>query len=326
MVFCLLRVGCRRFWVIAVVLGGISLLEGAPATAQTRSQDGQGPGLLAAGRAWLEAHPQAQQPISPTPAAAQEATPETSEGAPDNASPIVPTESTGASRRAMSAVAAVTEEAPVIDGDVLNDSIWDDAEVVSGFWQTAPDEGEPATERTEVRVIYTRDTLYFGVVCYDRDPASIIVSDSRRDASLEETDSFQIILDTYLDTQNGFVFGTNPAGIEYDGQVANEGQGSGRFGGGGGGGRPGQGGQQRGAGGGFNLNWDGAWEVRTRISEIGWTAEFAIPFRTIRYPARDTQQTWGMNFQRNIRRGTRPRTGRRCRASTTSTGCRSPAP
>lgn len=212
-----------------------------------------------------------------------------------------PDEIGASSRRNVSVVAIANENVPVIDGDVLNDSAWDHVKPTSGFWQIAPDEGEPASERTEVRVIYTSQTLYFGVVCYDRDPGSIIVSDSRRDASLEETDSFQIILDTYLDTQNGFVFGTNPAGIEYDGQVTNEGQGSGRFGGGGS--RPGgQGGQQRGAGGGFNLNWDAAWEVQTQISEIGWTAEFAIPFRTIRYPSVDTLQTWGINFQRNIRR------------------------
>ena len=118
--------------------------------------------------------------------------------------------------------------------------------------------------------------------------------------SLEETDSFQIILDTYLDKQNGFVFGTNPAGLEYDGQVTNEGQGSGRFGGGGSG-RPGQSSQsQRGSGGGFNLNWDGVWQVRAQTSDIGWTAEFAIPFRTLRYPS-GTDQVWGLNFQRNIR-------------------------
>ena len=140
------------------------------------------------------------------------------------------------------------------------------------------------------------------MVCYVEDTQTIIVADSRRDSSLTDTDSFQIIIDTYLDQQNGFVFGTNPAGVEYDGQVINEGAGSGRMGGGGAGAfRPGGGSQQqRGSGGGFNLNWDGAWQVSTKISEIGWTAEFAIPFRTLRYPTGEVQ-TWGLNFQRNIR-------------------------
>ncbi len=190
-------------------------------------------------------------------------------------------------------------EGPVMDGDVLNDPAYADAVLATGFVQSRPFEGQPASERTEVRIAYTADTIYFGVVCYTEDSATIIVADSRRDTDMTETDSFQIILDTYLDGQNGFVFGTNPAGIEYDGQVTNEGQGSGRFGGGGSG-RPSNSRQQRGSGGGFNLNWDGAWQVVTSVTDIGWTAEVAIPFRTLRYP-RNEVQSWGVNFQRNIR-------------------------
>ena len=197
------------------------------------------------------------------------------------------------------------EEAPLVDGDVFNDPAYADAVAATGFRQNQPDEGRASSERTEVKIVYTDDTLYFGVVCYVEDTQTIIVADSRRDSSLTDTDSFRIIIDTYLDRQNGFVFGTNPAGVEYDGQVTNEGSGSGRMGGGGGGGaggfRPGGGSQQqRGSGGGFNLNWDGAWQVSAKISEIGWTAEFAIPFRTLRYPTSEAQ-TWGLNFQRNIR-------------------------
>ncbi|MBA3272217.1 MAG: carbohydrate binding family 9 domain-containing protein [Acidobacteria bacterium] len=189
------------------------------------------------------------------------------------------------------ATAVAVTEAPTLDGDVLGDSAWKSAPVISGFLQEQPDEGQLASENTEVRIVFTRDTLYIGVVCYDRDPSAIIVSDSRRDAGLDETDSFRLIFDTYRDRQNGFVFGTNPAAIEYDGQVTNEGQGGGGL----------SGNQQTGSGGGFNLNWDAAWEVRTRIDERGWTAEFAIPFRTLRFPS-GANQTWGMNFQRNIRR------------------------
>jgi hypothetical protein len=190
------------------------------------------------------------------------------------------------------AVAAEAEQAPVLDGDVLGDPAWQGVEPITEFWQERPDEGRPVSERTEVRFAFRRDTLYVGFVGYDREPGSIIVSESRRDSSLDDTDSFQIIFDTYRDGLNGFVFGTNPAGIEYDGQVTNEGQGGGGLGGGQ---------QQTGSGGGFNLNWDGAWEVRTRVSEIGWSAEFAIPFRTLRFPSAG-DQAWGVNLQRNIRR------------------------
>jgi hypothetical protein len=186
------------------------------------------------------------------------------------------------------------EQAPTMDGNVLDDPAWADSTPTTGFRQSAPDEGQAATERTEVRIVFTDDTVYFGVVCYDRDSASIIVSDSRRDSSMTDADSFQMVLDTFTDSQNGFIFGTTPAGQEYDGQVINEG-GERLFGG------SGRGGFSRGGGGGFNINWDGAWQVRTAITEVGWSAEFAIPFRTIRFPAR-AEQTWGVNFQRNIRR------------------------
>ena len=187
------------------------------------------------------------------------------------------------------------EDPPIFDGNVLNDPVWTTVVPISGFLQSAPNEGQPATERTEVRIVFTSDTLFVGVVCYDRDPLSIIVSDSRRDSSMNDADSFQMVFDTFGDQQNGFIFGTTPAGQEYDGQVINEG------GGGGGLFRGGGGGFSRGSGGGFNLNWDGAWQVRTEISEVGWSAEFEIPFRTIRYPVR-VNQSWGINFQRNIRR------------------------
>ena len=191
------------------------------------------------------------------------------------------------------ATASRAIEAPIIDGDVLGDPAWAQATPITTFWQEQPDEGQPASERTEVRVVFTADTLYIGAVLYDSDPSGIIVSDARRDAAMDDTDSFQMILDTYRDRQNGFVFGTNPAGVEYDGQVTNEGQGGGGLG-------FGQR-QSGGSGSGFNINWDGAWTVRSKISEHGWSAEFAIPFRTLRYPA-GASQTWGVNFQRNIRR------------------------
>jgi hypothetical protein len=191
--------------------------------------------------------------------------------------------------------AVPVDQAPAIDGDILGDPAWATVEPLSGFRQSAPDEGQPASERTEVRVVFTADAIYFGVVLYDDDPSGIIMTDSRRDSSMNDADSFQMVLDTFGDQQSGFVFGTTPAGQEYDGQVTDEGGGRSLFGGGGGGGF------SRGSGSGFNLNWDGAWQVQTAISDVGWSAEFAIPFRTIRYPARE-DQSWGVNFQRNIRR------------------------
>jgi len=174
--------------------------------------------------------------------------------------------------------------APTMDGNVLEDPIWTGAKATTGFWQIKPFEGAPATQKSQVFVGFTEEALYIGAVLHDDDPSRIIVSDSRRDADLNETDSFQVILDTYFDRQNGFVFGTNPAGIEYDGQVTREGGGS--FGS---------------SGGGFNRNWDTNWSVVTKVGEFGWSVEMEIPFKSLRYKGRDVQ-IWGINFQRNIRR------------------------
>ena len=181
---------------------------------------------------------------------------------------------------------------PQIDGRV-DDESWSTAEAFSGFTQQEPNDGEPATEKTEIRFLMDHENLYVGVVNFDSETDKIIVSQSRRDADLSDTDSFQILLDTFNDGQNAFVFGTNPFGIEYDGQIMGEGQ-SGRQGGGGGGG---QGGQVAG----FNVNWDADWTVRALMTERGWEAELAIPLKTLRYQPGD-ERVWGVNAMRNIRR------------------------
>ncbi len=183
-----------------------------------------------------------------------------------------------------------SDQEPTLDGRVLDDPVWQGVPEIRGFWQTTPEEGKPASEETVVRILYTPSTLYVGVVCYDRRPSGIIIAGTRRDSSLEDTDSFQMILDTYRDLQNGYVFGTNPAGLEYDGHVTREGQGT-----------TGLGGQTGGSGGGFNVNWDAVWEVRAVTGDFGWSAEFAIPFRSLRFRPGE-EQNWGLNFQRNIRR------------------------
>ena len=184
---------------------------------------------------------------------------------------------------APSGIATALQRAPVLDGDVLGDEAWRGGRAMTGFTQVRPAEGEPASERTEVFVGYTETMLYVGVVCHDREPGAIIVSDTRRDSDLLDADSFRLVLDTFLDRQTGFVFGTSPSGVQYDGQIDYESTG-GFF-----------------MAPGFNRNWDAAWEVRARISEIGWSAEMAIPFASLRYGPEQVQ-TWGVNFERTIRR------------------------
>jgi len=178
--------------------------------------------------------------------------------------------------------------APILDGDVLGEAMWMELDPATGFWQEEPFEGEPASERTEVRIGFTDRTLFIGVILYDSDAESLVTSDSRRDASLRNEDSFRVIFDTFNDKQNGFVFGTNLAGIQYDGQMSNEGRSGGR----------GRGGP--GSGGGLNLDWNTSWQVRSLVGDFGWSAELAIPFRSLRYAAGGG--TWGVNFERGIRR------------------------
>jgi hypothetical protein len=192
------------------------------------------------------------------------------------------------------ALAARVDDNPVIDGN-LDEAVWSQATAIDTFTQIEPSEGQPATERTEVRLLYTASTLYIGVQCFDSDPARIVTTDSRRDSTLSGQDSFQMIFDTYHDRQNGFIFGTNAVGLQYDAQVRNEGEtlrGGPPTGLGGG--------NTTGAGAGVNTNWDGSWVVKTNVTERGWSAEFAIPLRTLRYGP--PPQTWGINFSRNIER------------------------
>ncbi len=193
--------------------------------------------------------------------------------------------------------ARLAEEAapPTLDGRV-NDEAWIGLEPYTGFTQQDPNEGAPASERTEVRVLFDKSHVYVGIICFDSEPDKIIVNQSRRDADLTETDSVIIVFDTFNDTQNAFVFGTNPLGIEYDGQVAGEGQASGISSG-----TSGSQGSQRGGINAFNPNWDGAWRVRSAITERGWETELAIPLKTLRYDA-GQERTWGFNVKRNIRR------------------------
>ncbi len=185
-----------------------------------------------------------------------------------------------------SIIAIETKTPPKIDGNVLDDPVWKNISQTTGFIQQSPDEGKPASEKTIVKIAFTNDHFYLSVVCYSDQPENIIINDTRRDSPLDDMDSFIFILDTFNDNQNGYAFGTNAAGIEYDAQITKGGENIariGRF--------------SSGAGGAFNINWDGSWTVKTKIYNDRWSAEFKIPFKTLRYKSEKTQE-WGVNFQR----------------------------
>lgn len=189
--------------------------------------------------------------------------------------------------------AHVIARPPVLDGQ-LNDEQWKEGEPLIGFVQREQREGAPVTERTEVRLLTDGEALYIGAWMYDREPQAIVPGEKVRDGTITNSDYVAIILDTYLDRQNGFVFATTPAGIEYDGQIIREGEGGGVM-------QSGQNRAQAGSMGGFNLNWDGSWRVMTSVDSLGWYAEFRIPFSTLRYGG-GAIQNWGLNAARMIRR------------------------
>ncbi|MEM9647203.1 MAG: DUF5916 domain-containing protein [Bacteroidota bacterium] len=184
--------------------------------------------------------------------------------------------------------AVVLENDPQIDGEIINDPIWQQVPAIENLIQLRPNYGQPVSEKTVIRVAYSKSTFYVAVVCYDSEPEKLVVSDSRRDADLTDEDSFLFIIDTYHDRQNGFLFGTNAQGMEYDAQIDNEGKGNFNANR-----------QQGGVIGGTNINWDASWMVRTQMGDYGWSAEFAIPFRSLRFAA-GSNKTWGLNFRRNI--------------------------
>src|SRR5262245_28560090 len=199
----------------------------------------------------------------------------------------------GLATQGPTASARAVATAPVIDGR-LTEPAWQDATPITGFIQRELHEGQPISERTEVRIITNGEALYVGAWLYDSDASGIVPGERVRDGDITKNDYFGILLDTYHDRQNGFVFTTTPAGIEYDGQVVNEGEGGGIQ-------LPGQTRATAGSLGGFNLNWDATWTVATSVDSAGWYAEFRIPFTTLRYGA-GKSQAWGLNLVRSIRR------------------------
>ncbi len=193
------------------------------------------------------------------------------------------------SRQIYTLPAARVDEAPVLDG-VLDDAIWLRASVIDQFVQQEPEEGAPATERTEVLILYDAANLYLGVRAYDSQPGGIVSTEMRRDSErILQEDSFQIILDTFNDSRSGYMFVTSPLGAKLEQQISNEGGDSGR-------GRGGAGGAGK-----INRDWDGVWHVSVGRLDQGWTAEITIPMVTLRFPAAESQE-WGVNFMRNIRR------------------------
>jgi len=179
------------------------------------------------------------------------------------------------------AAAARAEHAPRRDG-TLDDPIWQTAPPIDDFRQREPLETTAATEKTEVRILYDARRVYFGIHCYDTDPAEIVATQLRRDLSKDLDDNFAIMIDPTLSHRSGYIFQVNPLGTQRDGEVIEEQA-------------------PNGIDSIVDPSWDGLWISAAKITHDGWTAIIAIPFSTLNFRG-GADISWGLNFRRFIRR------------------------
>ncbi len=167
-------------------------------------------------------------------------------------------------------------EPPVMDG-LVDDAGWALADVATGFLQREPQEGQAASERTEVRVLYDDENLYVGVIAYDSNPSAVLATEMRRDALGSRfsgsDDTFSVLLDTFHDGRSAFLFTVNALGTRYDATIRNERE--------------------------VNSDWDEAWEAAAQVTSRGWEAEMVIPLGILRFSA--GLSDWGVDFERQIR-------------------------
>lgn len=167
-----------------------------------------------------------------------------------------------------------TAQPPVIDGR-LDDPVWRSATPIGELIQLEPHAGAAPSEASEIRFLHDGQQLYMAIRCFDREPELIVSTTRERDALLEVDDRVEIVFDTFHDRRNAFFFQINASGSKGDALVTNNGAN-------------------------FNKPWDGLWEGVARVDELGWTAELALPFKTLNFA--EGQETWGFNIERTIGR------------------------
>jgi len=155
----------------------------------------------------------------------------------------------------------------------LDESVWHDAPVLK-LVQQSPKSGAPTPFETEVRVVVTKDRIYFGFACKDPEPSRIAVHTMRRDGDMRGDDSVSIVLDTYGDRRTGYFFHINTAGARADGLISDPQN--------------------------VSLDWDGIWDARVARVPHGWSAEVVIPSRTLSFSPRVNE--WGLNVERYVPR------------------------
>ncbi len=172
---------------------------------------------------------------------------------------------------------AVRISGPIVIDGLLEDEAWRGVEPLTAFVQAKPHTGSPASESTEVRIVYDDENLYIGAMCFDSRPDRVVVPSLEQDFDSVNSDVFGVTFDTFLDRRNGFMFLVNPGGAMKDVQIFDDSRSE-------------------------NLAWEGALRVRTHRDGRGWSVELAIPFTTLRFDPSVREQVWGMNLLRRIRR------------------------
>ena len=176
-------------------------------------------------------------------------------------------------RRTVVAERIAEGEAITLDGN-LDEAVWQRAQVATDFIQIDPDNGQPATEQTEMRIAFDAEAIYIGVICYDSQAGQRLTRyQKRRDEALQQDDKVQWTIDTFLDGRTGYFFETNPSGAMADALLGINGQ---------------------------NRQWDGIWNLRVHRTATAWSFEFEIPFRTLNF--NPNSDTWGINISRTLSR------------------------
>lgn len=160
-----------------------------------------------------------------------------------------------------------------VDG-IIDENEWKSAEVAKDFHQYFPFDSALAKAKTEVRFTYDEHFIYFSAVCYNETKGKFITNSLRRDYRSPAADGISLVLDPFQDHTNGFMFGTNPFGVQREGLIANGGTG-----------------QED-----LSLSWDNKWYAEAKITDFGWSVEMAIPFKTLRF--KENLDTWKVNFYR----------------------------
>ncbi|MDZ7266405.1 MAG: carbohydrate binding family 9 domain-containing protein [candidate division KSB1 bacterium] len=184
-------------------------------------------------------------------------------------------ETAAQSRGILPQIAAQRITTPITVDGRLREKAWQKSRRLHRFIQREPNNGKPASEKTEVAILHDGRMLYFGIWCHDRQPAQLTAQKMQRDFDYDVDDNFIVIIDTYDDDRNGYLFAVNPNGAMADARLSGNGKQA-------------------------NCDWDGVWQAEVQVGRAGWYAEIAIPFTTLKFDT--SRSVWGVNFERNIRR------------------------